>query len=100
MQWACHTLRTGRGCVYSYGRLQAAAPATAADAATDAATSAAHFDLGSGLPFSNAAFSPYLATIFFFVSRPVVWMTNLGTRRALRSATHLVNSAARARRFG
>jgi hypothetical protein len=34
-----------------------------------------------------------LATTFFFVSRPlVISMTNFGTRRARRSATHLVIS--------
>ncbi|MFL5261392.1 MAG: hypothetical protein ACJ79L_03165 [Anaeromyxobacteraceae bacterium] len=48
---------------------------------------------GAGLPFSNAAFSPYLPTMAFFVSRPVASITKSGTRRAFRSATHLVISA-------
>jgi hypothetical protein len=50
------------------------------------------------LPFSNAAPGPYFATIFFFVSRPVVSMTKFGTRRARLSATHFVISPRRARR--
>ena len=74
-------------------------------AAFSGATAALALATGAGLPFSNAAFSPNFATIFFFVSSPVASMTKVGTRRALRSATHLVIShggrrrtAARARR--
>src|SRR5690349_19265569 len=49
--------------------------------------------LGAGLPFSNTAFSPNFATMRFLVSSPPVKsITNVGTRRALRSATHRLSS--------
>jgi hypothetical protein len=50
---------------------------------------------GSGFPFANAAFAPYFATIFFFVSSPVASITKFGTRRARLSATQRVISPAR-----